>query len=549
MKPWPKRPVIYEINTWVWLQDLARKHEIPVTLANVPKVEWDAVASYGFDAVWFMGVWERSPAGIRIAMNNQGLLANFHRALPGFTIADNVGSPYCVRTYAVDPRLGGPQGLATARRELSQRGINLILDFVPNHVAPDHPWVAEHPGYFLQGNQEELAREPASFLAAVGSVFACGRDPYFPPWPDVLQLNAFSPGLRAAVIGTLHSIAGQCDGVRCDMAMLVMNEIFQRTWGERAGARPDREYWPEVIQAVRAVHPGFLFMAEAYWDLEWELQQQGFDYCYDKKLYDRLEHGPAEEVRLHLCAEPAYQERLVRFLENHDEPRAAATFSPAKERAAAVLATTLPGAVLFHEGQFEGRRIRIPVFLARRPEEPPDMDLQAFYQALLDTVAKDGLRKGEWQLCRRQGWPDNDSYLSIVAWCWSGKSAHHLVVVNLGDGAAQARIQVAGSWILGKSWGLFDLITGESWKRDGDEMGGPGLYVELPPWGCSLFRLQECAHKEDCIGNRLHSLFPGEADSIGTDGSQDHQRAPAGGPGPVAAKPPGEVACEESLGG
>ncbi len=490
MNPWPKRPIIYEINTWVWLQKLGTKRNAPVTLATVPKEEWDAIASFGFDSVWFMGGWERSPAGIRVAMGNQGLLADFRRALPDFTDADNVGSPYCVRNYMVDPHLGGPEGLAIARKELAKRGLKLILDFVPNHVAPDHPWVTEHPDYFIQGDSEDAVREPTAFLAAGGHVFACGRDPYFPAWPDVLQLNAFNPGLRGAAIETVSAIADQCDGVRCDMAMLVMNDIFQRTWGVRAGARPAGEYWPEVTGAVRAAHPGFLFMAEAYWDLEWELQQQGFDYCYDKKLYDRLEHGPAEEVRLHLCADMAYQERLVRFIENHDEPRAAATFPAEKARAAALLATTLPGAVLLHEGQFEGRKVRLPVFLARRPDEPVDADLRAFYSKLLDAIAKDGLRKGEWRLCGREGWPDNRSYLNVVAWCWENGNSRHLIVVNLGDSAAQARVQVPGEGIKGKKWRLTDLLTGESWDRDGDEMAGEGLYVELGAWRCNFFRVQ-----------------------------------------------------------
>ncbi len=198
-------------------------------------------------------------------------------------------------------------------------------------------------------------------------VFACGRDPFFPAWPDVLQLNAFQPGLRQAVVDTISSIAGQCDGIRCDMAMLLLNSVFERTWGQRAGQQPATEYWADVIPTIKKVHPDFLFIAEAYWDLEYTLQQQGFNFCYDKRLYDRLEHESAESVRLHLCADPEYQEKLLRFIENHDEPRAAATFLPAKERAAAVTTSTLPGARLFHEGQFEGRKIRVPVFLGRRP--------------------------------------------------------------------------------------------------------------------------------------------------------------------------------------
>jgi glycosidase len=274
MRSWPKHPLIYEINTWVWLDELSRKEQCALTLASVPAAEWDGIAALGFDAVWLMGVWERSPAGIRISMANDGLLSQFRLALPDFTERDNVGSPYCVRRYAVDAHLGGDEALAIARNELARRGMRLILDFVPNHVAPDHPWVDEHPAYFIQGNEEDAGTDPQSFFSFGGSVFACGRDPYFPAWPDVLQLNAFDKGLRSAVIETLSGIAGQCDGVRCDMAMLLINCIFARTWQSRAGAIPEMDYWVEVIPAVKKKYPEFQFIAEAYWDLEWELQQQ-----------------------------------------------------------------------------------------------------------------------------------------------------------------------------------------------------------------------------------------------------------------------------------
>ncbi|HSO49438.1 MAG TPA: alpha-amylase, partial [Acidimicrobiia bacterium] len=162
MRAWPRHPVIYEINTWVWLSDLSRKYRKVVDLATVPEQEWDAVASHGFDAVWFMGVWERSPAGVEISMRNTGLLEDFRRALPDFSAEDNVGSPYCVRRYVVDEHLGGPIGLATARNTLAKRGIGLILDFVPNHVAPDHPWVVAHPEYFVQGSPDDARNDPAS---------------------------------------------------------------------------------------------------------------------------------------------------------------------------------------------------------------------------------------------------------------------------------------------------------------------------------------------------------------------------------------------------
>jgi hypothetical protein len=299
----------------------------------------------------------------------------------------------------------------------------------------------------------------------------------------VAQLNVFHPGLRQATVDTLGTIAAQCDGMRCDMAMLLMTPIFTRTWGQRAGTPPAAEFWAEVIPAVRQSYPDTLFMAEAYWDLEWELQQQGFDYCHDKRLYDRLEHDTAESVRLHLCADPAYQEKLVRFIENHDEPRAAATFPAAKSRAAAVTMATLPGARLLHDGQLEGRTVKVPVFLRRRPTEAPDEALRAFYQRLLTVIKARGLRQGEWRLCERSGWPDNPSFLNVVAWCWRAGTERHVLVVNLSGSRSQARVRLPWEDLAGRVWRLTDAFSGEVYERDGNAMRDPGLYVDLDAWG------------------------------------------------------------------
>jgi hypothetical protein len=496
MKPWPLNPLIYEINTWVWLGELSQKYHKAVDLASVPAEEWDHIAAYGFDAVWFMGVWERSPAGIAVAMQSQGNIEDFKRALPDFVVGDNVGSPYCVRRYVVDKALGGPRGLALARKELARRGQRLILDFVPNHVAPDHPWVTEHPEFFIQGSPEEAENDRASFIEIGGKVFARGRDPYFPAWADVVQLNAYQSGLRQAVVDTVSAIAEQCDGIRCDMAMLMLNAIFERTWGRRAGERPVSEYWTAVITAIKGSHPEFRFIAEAYWDLEWELQQKGFDYCYDKKLYDRMEHADAESVRQHLLADPTYQHGMVRFLENHDEPRVATAFPGEKGQAAAVAVLTLTGAKLLHEGQFEGRKVRLPVFLGRRPTEPVDQDLVDFYNRLLKGVNQDVFRNGEWRLCERSGWPDNQSCQNILAWCWTKEAERFLVVVNYSGVTAQGRVYVPWDELRRKTWRLNDLLSGETYDRSGDEMHDDGLYVDLGPWKYYLLKLQKVSELE-----------------------------------------------------
>ena len=479
--------VIHEINTLIWLGELSARHGRRVTLGDVPAEAWDEAARPGVDMVWLMGVWERSPAGLAIALRDPSLRASFRDALPDLTEADIAGSPYCVRDYVADARLGGRAGLAEARAQLAARGVRLMLDHVPNHVAPDHPWLTERPGCLIRGDRQDLARSPEAFIEAGGQIYARGRDPYFPPWPDVVQLNAFSDDLRAAAVDTLVSIGDQADAVRCDMAMLMMNDVFAKTWGDRAGPQPVQDFWPYVIERVRARHPDLLFVAEAYWDLEWALQQQGFDHCYDKRLYDRLVHEDAPSVRAHLQAGLAYQRGLVRFLENHDEPRAAATLPGARERAAAVTVATLPGATLWHEGQFEGRRVHPPVFLSRRPQEPVDEQLRAFYGQLLPVAA--AVRDGEWQPLSTTGWPDNDSRRELLAWSWTGTGTRHVVVVNYSGTPAQAHVRLPWPDLAGRACRLTDLLSARTYDRDGGELLTPGLYVDLPAWHSHVLTL------------------------------------------------------------
>jgi hypothetical protein len=283
------------------------------------------------------------------------------------------------------------------------------------------------------------------------------------------------------------------------MAMLLTNKVFERTWGNRAGERPQTEFWSDVISPTKEANPNFLFIAEAYWDLEWELQQQGFDFCYDKRLYDRLDHGNAESVRLHLCADLDYQKKLLRFLENHDEPRAAAIFSPPKERAAAVSVFSLPGARLFQEGQLQGRKTRLPVFLGRRPAEPLDEALQVFYAKLLATINAPIFRDCEWKLCEPSGWPDNASFRNLVAWSWAKGNDRHLIVVNLSDSAVQAHVSVPWAESGGATWRLNDTLSDANYERNGRDLLTPGLYVDLGPWGCHLF---ECILTGQEVGSR-----------------------------------------------
>ncbi|WP_433829876.1 alpha-amylase [Actinoplanes sp. CA-015351] len=489
MSGWPSALAIYEIDTWPWLEGLSRRLGRTVTLAEVPGEIWDEVAADGLDAVWLMGVWERSPAGLALAHADENLQRAFREALPDFTPDDVTGSPYCVRRYAVDDRLGGRDGLAKARAELNSRGLRLVLDYVPNHTAPDHPGTVEHPEWYIEGTPEDLAADPASWFTTGGRVLAHGRDPLFPAWPDVAQLNAFAPGLREATAAVLIDIGEQCDGVRCDMAMLLTNEIFARTWGRYAGPAPSEEFWPSIFATVRAVNPDLVLIAEAYWDMEWTLQQQGFDFCYDKRLYDRLVHENADAVRTHLAAGRDYQDRLIRFLENHDEPRAATTMPGGRDRAAAIAVATLPGAILWHDGQFEGRRAHLPVFLNRYRDEPADLGLREFYHRLLALTAP--LRRGDWRLLGCDGWPDNASHRDVLAWAWYDDDApRQVIVINFAAHDSQGNVRLPWPALAGRAWRLTNLLDGRVFERDGDDLVANGLFVDLPPWGAHVLTVE-----------------------------------------------------------
>jgi hypothetical protein len=487
----PRYPSLFQINTRVRLTQISTDLNRPATLDDIPDAELDQLAEDGFDLVWFLGVWQTGEAGRRISASVPELRAEYQRVLPDLQEADITGSCFAVHDYHVHSDFGGDDALARLRKRMRARGLRLILDFVPNHVAPDHPWAEQHPDFFISGTEEQLAEQPQNYrrmdIGGQSRILAYGRDPYFAGWTDTLQLNYGNTGMQKALFGELQRIASQCDGVRCDMAMLVLPEIFERTWGISASP-----FWPRAISRIHANLPGFLFLAEVYWDMEWTLQQQGFDYTYDKRLYDRLVHGLARPVREHLMAGLDFQDRLARFLENHDEPRAAATFRPDMHRAAAVITFLTPGLRFFHQGQREGKRVRIPVHLRRGPVEPADAGIQAFYNCLIEYGKDPAFRNGHWQLLEGgPAWEGNNTHDAFIASSWSGPDdLRRLVVVNYADHQSQCYIRLPWDDLAGKSWQLRDRLGSALYERDGDELYARGLFIDLPPWGYHGFDVE-----------------------------------------------------------
>ena len=482
-------PSLYQVNTRVWLTSLSLELGRPAKLDDIPDAELDKLADKGFDWVWFLSVWKTGLAGRKISRQNRyWQKKDTTQDIPDQDVG---GSGFAITGYNVSADLGGDAAMARLRKRLAKRGLKLMLDFVPNHTAIDHPWVNEHPEYFVAGTEALSAKEPQNYIMLKRKggdvIFAHGRDPYFDGWPDTLQLDYSKPATTEAMIRELEKVAGKCDGVRCDMAMLILPDVFKRTWGVNA-----LPFWPQAIGSVRKSDPNFCFMAEVYWDMEWTLQQQGFDYTYDGRLYERLRAGVARPVREHLGAEPDYQARLVRFLENHDEPRTCAVFEPQIHRCAAVIAYSVPGMRFFHQGQLEGWKEYISPHLIHSPMEPTDAEIKDFYDKLLEICCMPVLKNGKWQLLScRPAWDGNGSYDCFIAHSWQGCDGQRiLVAVNYAPHQSQCYLKLPFPEVQNCSVRLRDLLSCADYAREGNELLDRGLYLDMEPFSYHVFSLE-----------------------------------------------------------
>jgi hypothetical protein len=483
-------PSLYQVNTRVLMTDLSNNLGRPATLDDIADSELDELSHSGFDWIWLLSVWQTGKEGQRISRENQEWREEFRATLPDLEEEDIAGSGFAITSYSVSDQLGGNDALARLRKRISERGMKLMLDFVPNHTAPDHEWVIDHIDYYIEASPEDLRKKPKNYtkinLRKGDIILAHGRDPFFPGWPDTLQLNYGNPALQEAMIGELKRIAGQCDGVRCDMAMLVLPDVFQRTWG--ISCQP---FWSEATSQVREVSPEFCFMAEVYWDLEWTLLQQGFNYAYDKRLYDRLKDGNVKSVREHFYAGLDFQGKMARFLENHDEPRAATEFSLCMHEAAAIITFLSPAMRFFHQGQFQGRRKRISPHLIRAPREPVNELLNLFYKKLLVVLRKPALKMGKWRLLECvQAWEGNHSNDLYVSFAWQGENDERIIVaVNYSQVRSQCYVKLPFHDLGPETWILRDMFSGISFEREGNDLQSKGMYLDEPGWKYYVFTM------------------------------------------------------------
>jgi hypothetical protein len=272
------------------------------------------------------------------------------------------------------------------------------------------------------------------------------------------------------------------------MAMLVLNDIFNRTWGwvKRYSAYElqESEFWKEVRHDM----PELLLIAEAYWDTEATLLSLGFDYVYDKRLYDLLEYASPSELLSYLKADKSCQKKLVRFIENHDEPRSAEVFDRGKLPASAVLFSTLPGMKLYHQGQLEGKKVRLPVQLRRVKPEETDNELYEFYEKLLEITKPDLFANGDWEL-KNISPAFDESFRNLIAYIWTSGKDLALVVVNLSPQHSQGRISLEKETSAEVDYILIDVLNKQEYRRSGKELMGPGLHVILEGFHSHIFHI------------------------------------------------------------
>ncbi len=475
-----KHPHLLEISVRPFLRARADETGVPATLDSISDDWMAGVRARGFDGVWPMGVWTTGPRARRLALGYPDLLSTYERLAPDWEPADVGGSPYSIAAYEPHPGLGGRAALGRLRERLHAHGLGLVLDFVPNHLGLDHPWLDGHPERLVRGTARDLAAHPDRWFVHTtpggeDRIFGHGRDPHFAGWSDTVQVDHRRRETRQAMVDLFLDLAGQADGLRCDVSMLLLPEVLESTWGPGpAGEAGD--FWAEAFAALREHRPETVTVAEVYWGLQDRLAALGFDYGYDKDLYDQLIDGDAAAVAETVKAEPSHHSIRMRFLENHDEPRAWSTFGADRSTAAALVTFTLPGLRLFQDGQETGSLERLPVQFSRPADETVDEAARALYDRLLPALDHAAFHGDDWSPLPFDAVDDAPTD-GLVGSRWSDGHVVWWAIANVGKDARRAR--VAGAGLKG-----VDVLTDEE-HRPGEDAS---LEVEICAGGGRLLR-------------------------------------------------------------
>jgi len=438
-----------------------------------------------------MGIWHLGPYGLNHDRTDPSFLAAYSVVLPDYTTDDIIGSPYAVTNYTVNPELGTSSDVAWLRNQLSSLGMKLMLDFVPNHSACDSPWVDANINYYIR--VPKGTNPPYDSTKYLSNGVAYGNCPgSTTPWSDTAQLNYWNSETRSLMLQQLMTIASMADGIRCDMAYIVLNDLFYQTWSTNLNSwgwtRPSTEFWSDAIAQVKSKYPNVIFLAEVYGDSVYTLQSQGFDFTYDKELLDRLKANNLDYCRSWITGNSmSYFAHSAEFIENHDEERAVAIFgSYTKADAAAMVVMTMPGMRFYFQDQWLGYKNKLDVHLRRATSESSISTVTTMYTAL-NKIISDPAFSGTWNYAPVIN--SGDAW-RLMAWRWNyNNTSKRLVVVNFSDASGSGSIVLPDvvSDTGSDTVTLSELWTGTSYDRSVSQMKSSGLFVVVSAWNSQIF--------------------------------------------------------------
>ncbi len=395
---WMPKVVMIAKNIFVWLDQLSKKYQRSITkLDQIPDEELDQLAKWNFNALWLIGIWERSSASKKIKQ-----MTGNPEAAP---------SAYSLFDYVIAEELGGERAFENLKFRAWQRGIRLASDMVPNHTGIFSKWVIEKPDYFIQSDyppypnytfngpnlsdnnsvdirieDKYYSREDAAVVFQrrdnyTGSVkyIYHGNDGTSMPWNDTAQLDLLKPEVRESLIQTIMHVARKFPIIRFDAAMTLTKKHYARLWFPQpgtGGAIPSRsdsamtrssfdaampnEFWREVVDRINNEMPETLLLAEAFWLMEgYFVRTLGMHRVYNSAFMHMMmkeENNKYRElIKNTLEFNPEILKRYVNFMSNPDEETAINQFGDGdKYFGVAVMMITLPGLPMFGHGQIEG---------------------------------------------------------------------------------------------------------------------------------------------------------------------------------------------------
>jgi len=477
-----KHPILYEISTRPWLYELSKKYGKSITkIKDIPLSEFDFLKENGIEIVWMMGVWKLGTYGLEFDKKS-----DYSSVLPDWTEDDVIGSPYAIAEYTCNPDIGTNDDLVWLREQLHSRGLKLMLDFVPNHSAIDAP-TASNPKLYIRA--PEGKKDPDRYT---DDGIAFGRYNHdADPWKDVIQWNYWEEETRNLMKNNLLTVLSFADGVRCDVASLMLNDVFVKTWKEELEywgyKQPENEFWEYALKEAKSKYPDAIFLAEVYgdWDIE-ALYKIGFTYTYDKELLDKL-MGSSSDVNTYIKRrDQEYWDHSAHFVENHDENRIVYNVKGdiEKAKAAGTIAATLGGMVFMNHGQWSGLKNKLEVHLRRGADEMEDPGVKRYYKRLMKVIKDPAFTASEYHYIDDITGDRKDDF---VAYIREDGDSHYLVVVNYSENTGCSHVPIYNIKGSGNQ-NLLEVIDDVEYIRDVDTIKKEGLMVCLYPWQTQIFK-------------------------------------------------------------